>query len=145
MFIGRQLTNVLVLDCMTVPKTVFVEVKWWTKTQRHCAPPASTTWALDDSILQSVTLCMYCRSEAGLWRWCYRLQCSLRECKDSEPRLTGQETSTERMCSINAALTPSAAEVRPKLLVKLCLQHIVRWLGTHYSKLHLQTITLVHA
>jgi hypothetical protein len=59
----------------------------------------------------SKTLCTFCRSEAGPWRWCYSLQCSLRECKDSEPRLTGQETATETMCSINATLTPSAAEM----------------------------------
>ena len=60
------------------------------------------------------TSCSHCRNEAGLWRYCYNLQCSLAESRASESGSAGVE-STSTDCSINATLIPSAAEVRAML------------------------------
>jgi hypothetical protein len=52
------------------------------------------------------TVCSSCKSNTGSWRWQYNLQCTIRDCP-----ATGLDSSIEEKGTIQATLTPTAAEM----------------------------------
>ena len=84
-----------------------VELKGQRMTLKQCAVPASKECVMHSILITHSTGILYpIRSNTGSWRWQYNLQCTLQDCP-----ATGLDSSIEEKGTIQATLTPTAAEV----------------------------------